>query len=126
MSKAMNFSIYVDDMERALRFYSEVFGWKADKFPGGEHYIVSAGEEDEQGVDGFLEPRQKTRSTVNHFRIFSYDETLEKITREGGKILEEMDMGDMGRHAFCEDPDGNVLGLMWENPNFEPPQRPPE
>ena len=122
MSKAMNFSLYVDDMEKALRFYSEVFGWKLQKFPGGQHYIAVAGAKDEQGVDGFIEPRVGTRSTVNHFRIPSYDETLKKITRAGGKILDEMDMGDMGKHAFCEDPDGNVLGLMWENPNFKPPE----
>lgn len=69
-----------------------------------------------------------TKELVPRSSIFasSHMNTLEKITRAGGKILEEMDMDDMGRHAFCEDPNGNVPGLMWENPDTEPPKGPPK
>ena len=125
MSKAMSFNIYVDNPEKAIRFYSEALGWEITQFKEEQHWMVKAGPEDEQGVDGFLDPRVGNRTTVNHYRIPSYKETLEKIVKGGGKVLEEMDMGDMGKHAFCEDPEGNVFGVMWENPDWKPPDMKP-
>jgi predicted enzyme related to lactoylglutathione lyase len=120
MSKAMRFLLYADDLERAARFYTEVLGWEMKKAPaelgGDNHWFITAGPEDEPGLDGDLEKRVSNRTTVNHFRIPSYKETLEKIVRAGGKVLSEEPMGEMGNHAFCQDTEGNVFGVMWEKP----------
>jgi predicted enzyme related to lactoylglutathione lyase len=128
MSKAMTFSIYVGNEEQAVKFYSEVLGWKIEKFPGGSHYMVNAGPDDEPGISGFIEPREgnreknvEKRSTVNHYRITSYENVIKTVKKLGGKVLDEFEMGEMGRHATCEDPEGNVFAVMWENPNFNPP-----
>lgn len=117
MSKALRFSLYVDDPDRAIKFYSEALGWKMTKSPMGDlHWWITAGPDEEEGLDGDLEQRVDNRATVLHFRIPSYKDTLEKITKNGGKILSEEPMGEMGNHAFCEDTEGNVFGVMWEKP----------
>jgi len=123
MPKAMTFSIYVNDMERAIKFYSEVLGWEMKQFPGAAHYMVNAGDKDEPGITGFLEPRVGNRekdvtdrTTVNHYRVFSYEDTIKKVIESGGKILDEFSMGDMGNHATCQDTEGNVFAIMWEKP----------
>lgn len=123
MSKALRFSLYVDNPERAIKFYSEVLGWKMKKAPmgGDQHWWITAGLEDEEGLDGDLEGRVGNRTTVNHFRIPSYEDTLEKVKKAGGKVLSEEPMGEMGNHAFCQDTEGNVFGVMWENPDWKPP-----
>jgi uncharacterized protein len=131
MAKAMNFSLYVDDPERAVKFYSEVLGWKMQKFPGAAHYMIDAGPAEEQGVSGFMEPRVgnrekdvKNRSTVLHIRVSSYEDTINKIIDAGGKVLDDFPMGDMGHHATCQDTEGNVFAIMWENPNAKVPAKP--
>lgn len=113
MSKAMRFLLYGDDLERAVNFYTEVLGWK---MTGGQndHYWINAGPADEEGLDGDLEKRVGNRTTVNHFRVKSFKDTVAKIKANGGKIISETPMGEMGFHAFCEDTEGNVFGIMEE------------
>lgn len=131
MAKAMNFTLYVNDAEKEMKFYSEVLGWGFTKMPMGNHYGIDAGAKEEQGIGGFMEPREgnrekntEVRSTVNHYRVSDYDKMIAAVKAMGGKILDEFDMGEMGRHATLEDPEGNVFGAMWVNPNFKPPARP--
>lgn len=117
MAKALRFLLYVDDPGRAIKFYTETLGWKMTRSPGGEqHWWITAGPDNEEGLDGDLEVRTGNRSTVNHYRIPAYEETLEKIKKAGGRVLSEEPMGEMGNHAFCEDTEGNVFGVMWERP----------
>jgi predicted enzyme related to lactoylglutathione lyase len=124
MAKAMSFNIFIDDPEKAIKFYTEALGWEFTRFGEQQHWMIKAGPDDEPGVDGWLDMKVGNRAVVNHFRIPAYQETIDKIIKAGGKVIEEMDMGDMGHHAFCEDPEGNIFGVMWENPNWVPPARP--
>ena len=115
MSKAIRFSLYVDDPERAIKFYSDVLGWEMKKSPiGDQHWWITAGPEDEEGLDGDLEGRVGNRTTVNHFRVASFEDTLKKVKSNGGTVISETPMGDMGYHAFCEDSEGNVIGVFQE------------
>lgn len=125
MSKAMSFNIFTNEPEKIIKFYSETLGWEITQFGNEQHWGVKAGPDDEPGVNGWIDMRVGNRTTINHYRIPAYEETIEKIIKAGGKVISDMDMGDMGHHAFCEDPEGNVFGVMWENPNFKPPARPP-
>jgi predicted enzyme related to lactoylglutathione lyase len=117
MSKAFRFLVYADDPERAVKFYTEVLGWKFDKTPaemgGGNHFWINAGSDDEEGIGaGDLELRIGNRSTVNHYRVVSFKDTINKITKYGGKIINETALGEMGFQAFCEDSEGNVFSIF--------------
>jgi predicted enzyme related to lactoylglutathione lyase len=120
MSKAIRFIFFVDDPERASQFYSQVLGWKIEKSPMFEgQWSITAGSQEEDGIDGNMEKRVGNRSTVNNFLVASLSDTLAKVTRAGGKILEEKELS-MGYHAFCEDTEGNVFGIFQAKP---PPAR---
>ena len=56
--KIMLTSIYVDDQEKALRFYTDVLGFvKKSEFPVGEHrWLTVVSPEDPDGVELVLEP----------------------------------------------------------------------
>ena len=122
MSKALRFTLYYDDPERALKFYSEVLGWQMSGGREG-HYWIKAGPREEDGLDGDLEKRVDNRTTVNHFRVKSFKETVARIKANGGRIISETPMGDMGFHAFCEDTEGNIFGIMEEK---NVPKHPPD
>jgi predicted enzyme related to lactoylglutathione lyase len=38
MPTIVHFEIPTDDLERAKRFYNELFGWKIEKYPGPMEY----------------------------------------------------------------------------------------
>ncbi len=38
MPTIVHFEIPTDDLERAKRFYTELFGWKIEKYPGPMEY----------------------------------------------------------------------------------------
>ena len=37
MPRVVHFEFYVDDPERAVKFYEEVFGWKITRWVGQSH-----------------------------------------------------------------------------------------
>jgi catechol 2,3-dioxygenase-like lactoylglutathione lyase family enzyme len=59
MPRVVHFEISVDDPERAIRFYSDVFGWKIEKWEGPmDYWLITTGPENEPGIDGALIRRQ--------------------------------------------------------------------
>ena len=47
MPRVVHFEINADDVERAVQFYSDVFGWKAEKWAGPmEYWLIMTGEGD--------------------------------------------------------------------------------
>jgi len=119
MSKAIRFSLYVDNPERAIKFYSEALGWKMNKARQEGHWFINAGPKEEEGLEGDMEQREGSRTTVAHFRVKSYKDTVKAALKNGGKVLKETDMGEMGKHAFLQDSEGNVIGIMEEG-SFKP------
>jgi len=58
MPRVVHFEFYVDDPERAVKFYQEVFGWKITKWEGPvDYWLVTTGEEGEPGIDGAIARR---------------------------------------------------------------------
>lgn len=125
MNKVVHFEIPADDLERAKKFYSEIFGWQLQDVPGGHPYtlaMTSALDENQKPKEpgtingGMLQkfkedPVQTISITID---VDSIDESLKKIEAEGGKMIrEKMPVGDMGFVAYFQDPEGNVVGL-WE------------
>ncbi|MBI3887846.1 VOC family protein, partial [Candidatus Microgenomates bacterium] len=57
MNKVIHFEIPADDINRAQRFYKEVFGWKMNIIPEMNYTIVQTGPTDEKGMtkeSGFI------------------------------------------------------------------------
>ena len=73
MSSVVHFEIPADDTDRAVAFYTDVFGWKFQKWDGPMPYwLITTGPDGQPGINGGLLPRQcPGASTVNTVTVES-------------------------------------------------------
>lgn len=123
LDKVVHFEIPADDVTRAEKFYSTVFGWKTNRFPGMDYTMLSTSPSNEQGmptepgaINGGMPKRQDpVKSTVITINVTDIDEALKKIGQNGGEVARgKQAVGDMGYTAYFKDSEGNVVGL-WQN-----------
>jgi len=67
MPKIVHFEINADDLSRAKGFYERVFKWKIEKWEGGDYWVITSGDEDEEGIDGGMQQREEPTD-----QIFNY------------------------------------------------------
>ena len=81
------FEIPADNPERATAFYSNLFGWKINPFPGsGDYWHIDTGGADDS-PDGALKKRKHPQEpVVNYVSVDSVDKFADKISKLGGKI----------------------------------------
>ena len=112
------FEIPADNVGRARKFYSRLFGWKITKFPGAgarDYWHIDTGGADDT-PDGALKGRRHSgEPIVNYVSVDSVAEFSKRIEKLGGKIcLEKTAVPQMGYFAVCQDTEGNSFGL-WES-----------
>jgi predicted enzyme related to lactoylglutathione lyase len=119
------FEITADNVERAKKFYENIFDWKIERYDkNGEYWSITTtevGEDDwtpkEPGeINGGLVKREKSNEPVlDYITVDSIDETIKKIEKNGGTIIEpKTKMGEWGWWATFKDTEGNMLGLYQE------------
>jgi predicted enzyme related to lactoylglutathione lyase len=116
----VHFEIPADDVEKIIKFYTSLFGWKTEKVPDMEYYAVSTVPMDEkgnllrQGVNGGIYKKdQSQQQPINYIGVESVAEYSKKITDLGGQILlPKTEIPGMGWFAIAKDPEGNVFGLF--------------
>jgi uncharacterized protein len=117
MSTITHFIVPADDMERAKKFYAELFDWKIEKFPGPIDYyaITTTAENNEEGLGGGLVKREEPQDTiVNYVDVPSVDEHIVKVEKLGGKVVvPKTAVPGIGYAAVCIDTENNTFGL-WE------------
>jgi predicted enzyme related to lactoylglutathione lyase len=123
MDKVVHFEIPADDLARAKKFYSTVFGWKMNEMPQMQYVLVGTVESDENGMPkepgaingGMLEREDTVKAPVITISVKGIDEAAKAIEKNGGKMIRaKMPVGDMGFAAYFKDSEGNVIGL-WQN-----------
>ena len=108
----------VENVERALKFYREVFGVR-EVFRGPhEIQVVTPGNHD---VIAFEENATKAgkMAGVTHFgfrlvKPADIDAAAEAVARAGGKILERGDFVPGEPYIFASDPDGYRIEIWFE------------
>lgn len=125
MDKVVHFEIPADDLARAQKVYTKVFGWNAQKvpMPGVEYYMVNTVPVDQKGMPkepgaingGMMKRNIPGESPIIVINVSSLDEYLKKVTAAGGKVvLPKQTVGDMGLYARVSDTEGNIIGL-WQD-----------
>lgn len=116
MASLDHIGIYVKDLEQALKFYSDVFGFS-------EHHRFSSGESKIAVLNvgrGLLEliqrpgaPAEAPKGRWSHvaFHIDVYDDLVSKL-EEMGLELRKVTLEDGSRLAFFKDPDGHDIEIM--------------
>lgn len=125
MARVVHFEIQADDPERAVRFYSDVFGWQASKWGGPEDYwLLKTGSEGEPGIDGAILRRP---APINGDSVIAFvctidsraiDDDIAAATTHGATIvLPKMAVPHIGWLAYCKDTEGNIFGIMQNDPS---------
>lgn len=125
MPRVVHFEIHAENPERAVQFYSGVFGWEIMKWDGPQDYwLITTGPDDEPGINGAVMRRQgeidgqAVIAYVCTVEVPSVDEYVEKITQGGGSVaVPKMAVPGVGWLAYCKDTEGNLFGLMAPDPD---------
>ncbi|HSC48382.1 MAG TPA: VOC family protein [Gammaproteobacteria bacterium] len=121
MPRVIHFEIHADEPERAIRFYSSVFGWEFVKFPNAitDYWVVKTGESDQPGIDGGLLRRDihfegvGITAFVCTIAVTDLDVYLMKVNTSGGQLaVARIPIAGIGWLAYCKDTEGNLFGLM--------------
>jgi uncharacterized protein len=107
--------IPADDLDRAKRFYSEVFGWSPASMEGFDDYLVYR----TGSVGGGIGKRGKTapRTIRNYITVDSLDAAEPVVKRTGGRILEPRhEVAGMGMYTVVADSEGNEIALWQDAP----------
>ena len=110
------FEVPADNVERAKKFYGELFGWKIEKFPGPmEYWHIDTGGGDDTPDGGLLKRQNPGQQGItNYIGVASVDQFVTKVQKLGGKVcMPKTAVSQMGYFAICQDTENNTFAL-WE------------
>jgi len=129
MGRVVHFEVHVDDMERAKKFYGEVFDWKFEdwsEYAGIPYFGAVTGDEAEMGINGALMQRQSAPTAANQsingfvctMGVENYDLTEQKILNNGGKVaMPKYALPGMAWQGYYQDTEGNTIGIHQPDKN---------
>ena len=109
-----------DDLERARRFYSGLFGWSLREMEGYSGYLLfNTGAAESGGAIG-----ERGKATGEQLRVYvtveSIDDVLRRVPELGGSVVQPKDeIQGQGWFAVITDSEGTEVGL-YENLRTEP------
>lgn len=127
MSRAVHFEIQASNPQALIDYYTGLFGWSFNKWEGGDYWLIHTGPEDKPGIHGGLMPRRgplpDPNAAVNAFVVTvdveDIDAALERAAApgSGGMVaVPKMAVPGIGWVGYAKDPDGNIFGMMQEDP----------
>lgn len=122
-------SIYVDDQDKALSFYTQILGFaKRDDFPVGDYrWITLVSHEDAGGTQLLLEPdahpavKPFKDALVNDgipftsFAVQSVEAEYERLSELGVRFIQEPTNLGPATTAIFEDTCGNLIAIAHQN-----------
>jgi predicted enzyme related to lactoylglutathione lyase len=121
MGRVIHFEIHCVDLDRAERFYTEVFEWRSDRSQGApvDYRVIATGPDDDLGINGALTgrrdeiDRQAVVAYVNTVRAGELAETERRIAANGGeRVVHSAQIPGVGTVAYFKDTEGNVFGAL--------------
>jgi uncharacterized protein len=117
-------ALNADDVQRAKAFYETVFGWRLEPWGPPDYYQAS------NAADGVIAALQHRRELKAGVRMAGFEATLgvenldaamAAIEAAGGRVLAPpFYIEDVGRLAYFEDTEGNLVGVMqYDRPEIE-------
>ncbi len=118
-----HFEIHATDLDRAKAFYTGLFGWSFSPMEGGGDvgYHLIDGMAGGQSLTGGLmrrmgaapEPGSPIRGGTMTFEVDDCDARYAWALENGGaEALPPQDYPGIGRCAYVEDGEGNVVGMI--------------
>lgn len=122
MPRIRHFEITAKDVDRAIQFYRDVFGWEIQKWDGPhEYWMVKTGQDDEPGINGGLFKSEELTGIISVLEVPSVDDITNRVVESGGTVtVPKMEVTGAGYIAYYRDGEGNQFGA------FEMVSPPPE
>lgn len=128
MNRPVHFEIHVDDMQRAVDFYTAAFGWQFQDWSeyAGMPYMGAVTGDAEMGINGALmqrqggapDPQAAMKGAVLTMGVADYDEAEAKILAAGGTLaMPKYALPGMAWQGYYLDTEGNVVGIHQPDEN---------
>jgi len=121
--------LMTDDVERARRFYAELFGWtwKADQPGAHEYWLASRGGRQVAGMMAKPPGQPMPTAWSSYVLVLDVDAAVRRCAEAGGRVLKEAtDIPEVGRFAVLADPWGAVFPpFRPASEESSPPAMPP-
>ena len=125
MPRVVHFEIHAADPERAVNFSQALFGWTCQTWEGPmDYWLIITGPDDQRGLNGGLVRRQ---GEIDGQAVIAYvctvdvadvDASVQSAIDNGGQVaLPKMPIPGVGWLAYCKDTEGNIFGVMQNDPN---------
>jgi predicted enzyme related to lactoylglutathione lyase len=123
MNNVAYFEIQAKDLQKAVKFYQEVFGWK---FTRDESIPIEYWRIETEGARGGLLPRPAeepapqsgTNAFVCSMQVENFDVTADKILKNGGQVaLPKFAVPGKCWQGYFLDTEGNTFGLFQVDEN---------
>lgn len=114
MGKVIGFEINSQEPEKAVKFYSDVFGWKISE-PHWDYWEVTAkSTEEEKSINGGISkgPSDYPHGTRIQIEVDSIDNTIAKAKNLGAMVVRDKMEFDEFYLAYLIDPTGIGFGLI--------------
>jgi hypothetical protein len=116
----VHFEIIGADNKALEKFYTELFGWHLQSFDDPPYGIIDthAG----KGINGGIgsDPSGESRVTF-YAAVKDPQKTLDNVEKNGGKTVMPVTELPMVTLAMFTDPQGNLIGIVYDDPNQEGP-----
>jgi predicted enzyme related to lactoylglutathione lyase len=120
-AKVVHFEIPFDDKARAMKFYTDAFGWQLTDMAEMSYVMAQSVAVDDNrmprepgAINGglFQRPKEAPHPTL-YVSVDSIDEALKQVKAGGGKVVTpNTPIPGMGAYARVNDTEGNVIGLF--------------
>lgn len=136
MLRPVHFEIHTSDPDTSIAFYEGLFGWTFTQWGDIPYWLVQTGPDTEPGIDGGLVPRaggaptsggpggdgpdsaQPVNAWVVTVDVPDCQAYVDKAVAGGGTVaFGRAATKGVGWLAYVKDPDGNLLGLMQNDPS---------
>jgi uncharacterized protein len=129
MPTIVHFEIPSDDIERAKKFYNDLFGWNIEKSshlsqltyaatgqPMEYWMVTTTDDKGNKAIGGGMMKRvQPGQQITNYINVRSVDEYSEKVEKLGGRVVAPKHaVPGMGYFAICLDTENNCFAI-WES-----------
>ena len=107
MDKVVHFEIPFEDKQRAMKFYTDSFGWQLADMPQMNYVMASTVDVDQNHM-----PKEAANPTI-YVGVQSVESAIKKVEAAGGKVVTpKTPIPGMGAYARIADTEGNVLSLF--------------
>ena len=123
-NNVVHFAIHADDLERAQRFYSTVFGWRFEAWGPPDFFNISTGDATDPGIAGALERRRvplrdgeaANRGFTCTISVPDISATRTALRASGVRIHFDGAIPTVGKIISFEDTEGNIVSAMQYEP----------